>query len=111
MTSTIAEGGGEAASEIGYDQRLLGPLVSPSFDPATLAGFDFLLGGATAAEHSRDAVADAYLRHELVRFERAGAPLVPVTTSGDGHCLCHAASRASVGSECFFYAPWQPLKR
>ena len=55
LSSTIAEGGDSAEAAIGYDQRLLGPLVSPSFDPAMLAGYDFLLGGADAAERSRDA--------------------------------------------------------
>ena len=48
-----------------YDQRLLGPLVRPDFDPSLLAGLDFLLGGAAAAARARDAAAQSYLAREV----------------------------------------------
>ena len=68
---------------LGYQNRLLGPLVNPRLNLSQLHEFDFVLGSGDAVRDMYvDLTAVDFLQDELARFQSIGCQLVPLQVVG-----------------------------
>ena len=92
--------------KVAYRERVLGAILQcPPFDCGTLSPYDYHVeeGDEYVDDpNAAKAVAEVLETIRNIGGVGRGPELVALYTTGDGHCLVHAVSRALVGAELYY---------
>ena len=92
--------------KVAYRERVLGAILQcPPFDCGTLSPYDYHVeeGDEYVDDpNAAKAVAEALETIRNIGGVGRGPELVALYTTGDGHCLVHAVSRALIGAELYY---------